>query len=202
MFGGIWLNVPLDAASPFLPWIHSSQLCATRCTFTICCSRVKAVYYTSVCTVDVSCCIAFPHVLLTCLFKVRMNDLMYIKVQSAVKTPHALCSRCAGNLHSCCSWSWVIPVCALALNISGQKASHHRLFGLLLLLLLLLVLDWTVEKEEERSAATVHTLTWPVCCHPRAVWLTTSRVPICCILPWVEWHLFCCFLKLVTCSCH
>lgn len=28
---------------------------------------------------------------------------------------------CAGNLHSCCSWSRVSPVCALALNISGQK---------------------------------------------------------------------------------
>lgn len=62
------------------------------------------------------------------------------------------------------------------------------------LLLLFLLLDWTVEEEErsELQFTLSHGLSAvnpPCCCvAPR------SRVsPICCILLWVEWHLFCCF---------
>lgn len=106
---------------------HSSQVCATHRTPTIAtklrCSHVKAVYYASVCCrCRLLYCIS--HVLLTCLFENEDEWLMYIKVSSVCsENPTHPCSRCAGNLHSCCSWSWVSPVCSLALNISGQKAS-------------------------------------------------------------------------------
>lgn len=69
-------------------------------------------------------------------------------------------------------------------------------------------LDWTVEDEEERRVATVHTLTWStVCCH-RAVWLSASRVfpftVFCCESSGTFWLLFVfvLFFKLLTCSCH
>lgn len=55
----------------------SPQVCAARCTLTImtklCCSHVKAVYYASVYSrCQLLYCIF--HVLLTCLFEMRMND--------------------------------------------------------------------------------------------------------------------------------
>lgn len=132
---------------------------------------------------------------------------IFIKVSSVCsENPTRSCS-CAWNPHSCCSWSWASPVCALALHISGQKASvvsslasHH--------LPPPPELDWTVEDEEERRVATVHTLTWStVCCH-RAVWLSASRVfpftVFCCESSGTFWLLFVfvLFFKLLTCSCH
>lgn len=123
-----------------------------------------------------------------------MHIYIFIKVSSVCsENPTRSCS-CAWNPHSCCSWSWVSPVCALALHISGQKASVVSSLASHPLPPPSPELDWTVEDEEERRAATVHTLTWStVCCHC-AVWLSVSRVfpftVFCCELSGTFWLLF------------
>lgn len=127
---------------------------------------------------------------------------MYIKASSvcSANLTHS-CSRCAGNPHSCCSQSQSESCVRFSLKHfrpKKKKKKKPQFFGLttLLLLLFLLLLDWTVEEEEgeERSVATVRTLTWSVCCHPCAVWLSTSHCShfavFCCEL-WVA--SFCCF---------
>lgn len=128
------------------------------------------------CTVDVSCCIAFP---LSCSRAcLKRGWMIYVyKSQFSVqwKIPHTRAPAVLENPHGCCSLVLSEScVCALALNISGQKASfvgssasHARPP----------LLDWTVQEgggEERRSAATVHT--GSVCRHPCAVWLSASRV--------------------------
>lgn len=130
---------------------------------------------------------------------------IYIKVSSVCsENPTHSCSCCAWNPHSCCSWSWVSPVCALALNISGQKASVvSSLASRASLSPPPTGLDWTVEerRRKERSYSShshlVRRLLSSPCCvalgEPcsHLLYFAVSRVAP-----------FCCFLKLVTCSCH
>lgn len=122
---------------------------------------------------------------------------MYIRVSSVCSEtpPHtrSRSSHCAGNPSQLLLR--VSSECALALNISGQRSLNHQLFGLSFS-------ASSSSRRKKKSAATVPTQTQPVCCHPCAVWLRTSRVPICCIfaVSWVAPFLL--FLNLVTCSCH
>lgn len=124
----------------------------------------------------VSCCIAFPtSCSRACVEWGWMINVYKSQFSLQWKIPHTLMLPLCWKktLHSCCcSWSWVSPVCALALKHFRPKSLHRRLFGLTCS-----SSSWTVKEEEERSAATVHTLTWSVCCHPCAVWLTTSCFP-------------------------
>ncbi len=178
---------------------------ATRCTFTVIhklrCSHVKAVYYASVCR---RCQLLYC--ILTSCSRARLKRGWMINVYKSQfslqwKFPHTHAPHCAGKTPQLLllllsesrvrfSLKHFRPIASTVGSLSG----HH----VHLLLLLLLLVDWTVE---ERSAATVHTLTSSLCCQPCTVWLTMSRVPICCISLSVEWHLFA-VLKLVTCSCH
>lgn len=117
----------------------------------------------------------FPRLCPRAYFETRMNDKCVYKSQFSLQWKSH-----SSNLHSCCSWSWVSPVCALALNMSFSSSSSC----------------WTGLWKKKRGVSySSHShlvcLLSPPCA---AVWLHGALFPpICCILLWVEWHLFCCF---------
>lgn len=118
---------------------------------------------------------------------------MYINANSVCsENPTHSCSRCAGKpprlLFPVLSESSV----RFGLKHFRPKKPRSSVLWPHMLLLLFLLLDLTVE--EERSAATVHTLTQSVCCQILVLCgSAVSHVPICCILLWVEQHLFAVF---------
>lgn len=133
----------------------------------------------------------FPCLAHVLVFKSEDEWLMYIKVSSVCseKSHTVMLPLCWKPSQLLLPGPWVSPVCALALNISGQKAlivgslaSHAPPpppTGL----------DCGWRREECSYSSHSHRLLSSLCCvgSKRAVF------PFCCILPWVEWHLFCCF---------
>lgn len=130
---------------------------------------------------------------------------VYIEVSSVCSEPpphthtHSRSHR-AGNLHSCCSWSRVSPVCALALKHFGSKNEEKKLKNKITPLI--------------RSSSSSAELIWSEECSysPLSAGLSVSSLcrvhhretcpaHFCCIFA-VSWVAPFCCIKLVTCSCH